>query len=85
MTTARASTRARRGSSRPGSSTWSALSSATLRDRPWPGLGGVEVTGITLDSRAVRPGDLYAALPGARTHGADFVAAGRRRPAPSPC
>ncbi|WP_326583439.1 UDP-N-acetylmuramoyl-L-alanyl-D-glutamate--2,6-diaminopimelate ligase [Streptomyces sp. NBC_00481] len=32
-----------------------------------------EVAGITHDSRAVRPGDLYAALPGARLHGADFV------------
>ncbi|GGV67910.1 UDP-N-acetylmuramoyl-L-alanyl-D-glutamate--2,6-diaminopimelate ligase [Streptomyces griseoloalbus] len=32
-----------------------------------------EITGITHDSRAVRPGDLYAALPGARAHGADFV------------
>ncbi len=31
------------------------------------------VTGITHDSRAVRPGDLYAALPGARLHGADFA------------
>ncbi|MGL5816549.1 MAG: UDP-N-acetylmuramoyl-L-alanyl-D-glutamate--2,6-diaminopimelate ligase [Phycicoccus sp.] len=35
----------------------------------------VELTGVTLDSRAVRPGDLYAALPGARVHGADFAAA----------
>ncbi|MFE9447729.1 UDP-N-acetylmuramoyl-L-alanyl-D-glutamate--2,6-diaminopimelate ligase [Streptomyces sp. NPDC006739] len=35
--------------------------------------GTAEVTGITHDSRAVRPGDLYAALPGARLHGADFV------------
>ncbi|CAL9417043.1 UDP-N-acetylmuramoyl-L-alanyl-D-glutamate--2,6-diaminopimelate ligase [Streptomyces sp. enrichment culture] len=35
--------------------------------------GSAEVTGITHDSRAVRPGDLYAALPGARAHGADFV------------
>jgi UDP-N-acetylmuramoyl-L-alanyl-D-glutamate--2,6-diaminopimelate ligase len=35
--------------------------------------GIVAVTGITHDSRAVRPGDLYAALPGARLHGADFV------------
>jgi len=34
---------------------------------------GAEVTGITHDSRAVRPGDLYAALPGARLHGADFA------------
>ncbi|MEU6273449.1 UDP-N-acetylmuramoyl-L-alanyl-D-glutamate--2,6-diaminopimelate ligase [Streptomyces populi] len=33
----------------------------------------VGVTGITHDSRAVRPGDVYAALPGARLHGADFV------------
>ncbi|WP_225822427.1 UDP-N-acetylmuramoyl-L-alanyl-D-glutamate--2,6-diaminopimelate ligase [Streptomyces naphthomycinicus] len=35
--------------------------------------GSAEVTGITHDSRAVRPGDLYAALPGARLHGADFA------------
>jgi len=38
------------------------------------------VSGLTLDSRAVCPGDLYAALPGARVHGAaycdDAVAAG---------
>ncbi|MFD6152876.1 UDP-N-acetylmuramoyl-L-alanyl-D-glutamate--2,6-diaminopimelate ligase [Streptomyces sp. NPDC060243] len=33
-----------------------------------------DVTGITHDSRAVRPGDIYAALPGARFHGADFAA-----------
>lgn len=32
------------------------------------------VSGLTLDSRQVRPGDLYAALPGARTHGANFAA-----------
>ncbi|MFE7132410.1 UDP-N-acetylmuramoyl-L-alanyl-D-glutamate--2,6-diaminopimelate ligase [Streptomyces sp. NPDC057638] len=38
------------------------------------GPGSGEVTGITHDSRAVRPGDLYAALPGARLHGADFAA-----------
>jgi UDP-N-acetylmuramoyl-L-alanyl-D-glutamate--2,6-diaminopimelate ligase len=35
----------------------------------------VEVTGITHDSRQVRPGDLYAALPGANRHGAEFAAA----------
>jgi UDP-N-acetylmuramoyl-L-alanyl-D-glutamate--2,6-diaminopimelate ligase len=34
----------------------------------------VEVTGVTLSSRAVRPGELYAALPGARTHGSEFAA-----------
>jgi UDP-N-acetylmuramoyl-L-alanyl-D-glutamate--2,6-diaminopimelate ligase len=34
----------------------------------------VPVTGITLDSRSVLPGDLYAALPGHLTHGARFAA-----------
>ncbi|HCA85920.1 MAG TPA: UDP-N-acetylmuramoyl-L-alanyl-D-glutamate--2,6-diaminopimelate ligase [Streptomyces sp.] len=38
------------------------------------GAGDTAVTGITHDSRAVRPGDVYAALPGARYHGADFAA-----------
>ena len=32
-----------------------------------------DVTGVTLDSRAVRPGDVYAALPGANVHGATFA------------
>lgn len=32
-----------------------------------------EVTGVTLSTRRVLPGDLYAALPGARAHGADFA------------
>lgn len=36
------------------------------------------VTGVTLDSRAVRPGDLYAALPGLTTHGARFAAGAMR-------
>lgn len=35
---------------------------------------GVEVTGVSLSSQRVRPGDLYAALPGARAHGIDFAA-----------
>lgn len=34
----------------------------------------VQVTGVTLDSRRVLPGDLYAALPGANVHGARFAA-----------
>jgi UDP-N-acetylmuramoyl-L-alanyl-D-glutamate--2,6-diaminopimelate ligase len=38
------------------------------------GTGDVWITGITHDSRAVRPGDLYAALPGSSTHGAQFTA-----------
>jgi len=32
------------------------------------------VTGVTHDSNAVQPGDLYAALPGSHTHGARFAA-----------
>ena len=32
------------------------------------------VTGVSLDSRAVRPGDLYAALPGYHVHGGRFAA-----------
>ena len=38
------------------------------------GRGGPEVTGVTLRASDVRPGDLFAALPGARAHGADFAA-----------
>lgn len=38
-----------------------------------PVLAGA-VTGVTLNSRAVVPGDLYAGLPGAKTHGARFAA-----------
>ncbi|WP_246360364.1 Mur ligase family protein, partial [Nocardioides massiliensis] len=34
----------------------------------------VDVTGISLASGRVQPGDLYAALPGARVHGATFAA-----------
>lgn len=34
-----------------------------------------EITGVTHASGEVRPGDLYAALPGARRHGAEFIAA----------
>ena len=37
--------------------------------------GATVVTGISFDSRDVRSGDLYAALPGASAHGADFVTA----------
>ncbi|GAA1609558.1 UDP-N-acetylmuramoyl-L-alanyl-D-glutamate--2,6-diaminopimelate ligase [Kribbella sancticallisti] len=32
------------------------------------------MTGVSLDSRSILPGDLYAALPGAVTHGAQFTA-----------
>ncbi len=36
-------------------------------------LDGRVVTGVTLDSRTVHPGDLYAALPGQHVHGARFA------------
>jgi len=35
--------------------------------------GDATVTGITHDSRLVRPGDLYIAAPGANAHGIEFV------------
>lgn len=35
--------------------------------------GAIPVTGISLNSRSVEPGDIYVALPGATRHGADFV------------
>lgn len=41
--------------------------------QPGGAFEGVAVAGITHDSRAVEPGDLYAALPGTRTHGARFA------------
>jgi UDP-N-acetylmuramoyl-tripeptide--D-alanyl-D-alanine ligase len=39
--------------------------------------GEATVTGVAIDSRHVRPGDLFVALPGERTHGARFAAAAR--------
>ncbi|WP_354438352.1 UDP-N-acetylmuramoyl-L-alanyl-D-glutamate--2,6-diaminopimelate ligase [Marmoricola sp. OAE513] len=38
------------------------------------GTDGVSVTGLSLSSRRVTPGDLYAALPGSAAHGADYAA-----------
>ncbi len=38
------------------------------------GLPDVAVTGVSLRGQEVRPGDLFAALPGATTHGARFAA-----------
>jgi UDP-N-acetylmuramoyl-L-alanyl-D-glutamate--2,6-diaminopimelate ligase len=35
--------------------------------------GDVVVTGLSLSSQRIRPGDLYAALPGSRAHGATYV------------
>ncbi len=56
---------------------------AEARHRPADGSGALgdpdvapidgHVTGVSLDSRTVQRGDLYAALPGLRAHGADFA------------
>ncbi|HEU5240402.1 MAG TPA: UDP-N-acetylmuramoyl-L-alanyl-D-glutamate--2,6-diaminopimelate ligase [Ornithinibacter sp.] len=34
-----------------------------------------EATGVSLSSQRIRPGDVYAALPGSRAHGIDYAAA----------
>lgn len=49
---------------------------ATLADLGLTARDGrlARVSGITLDSRAVRPGHLFAALPGSRVHGGAFIA-----------
>ncbi|HVJ35813.1 MAG TPA: UDP-N-acetylmuramoyl-L-alanyl-D-glutamate--2,6-diaminopimelate ligase [Terriglobia bacterium] len=44
---------------------------ATLRGSA----GAVAITGLTADSRAVRPGFLFAALPGSKMDGRDFIPA----------
>ncbi|WP_200209731.1 UDP-N-acetylmuramoyl-L-alanyl-D-glutamate--2,6-diaminopimelate ligase [Micromonospora coerulea] len=46
---------------------------ARLAVAPPEGAPDVAVTGVTHASQEVRPGDLYAALPGARRHGAEFA------------
>jgi UDP-N-acetylmuramoyl-L-alanyl-D-glutamate--2,6-diaminopimelate ligase len=64
-----------------------AIRPAAAQPRPLTGLGSVLgvrlsgdhnglgfIVGVTLDSRDVRVGDLYVALPGARVHGAAFCA-----------
>ena len=33
----------------------------------------VEITGLAVDSREVKPGHLFAALPGSRVHGGEFI------------
>jgi len=49
--------------------------SKTLGDLGLTALGGreVRITGLAVDSREVRPGHLFAALPGSRVHGAEFA------------
>jgi UDP-N-acetylmuramoyl-L-alanyl-D-glutamate--2,6-diaminopimelate ligase len=43
-------------------------------DRAWQALVGLDLAGVTADSRVVAPGFLFAALPGARADGRAFIA-----------
>ena len=43
-----------------------------------PGAGAVRITGLSVDSRSVAPGHLFAALPGSRVHGAAHAGAALR-------
>ncbi len=45
----------------------------------WPAAAGLALRGVTADSRAVEPGFLFAALPGGRVDGRDFIAEAVRR------
>ena len=38
-----------------------------------PGAGEVRITGISVDSRTVKDGHLFAALPGSKMHGGEFI------------
>jgi UDP-N-acetylmuramoyl-L-alanyl-D-glutamate--2,6-diaminopimelate ligase len=49
------------------------------RGPEFPGLDTVEITGITADSRAVKPGFIFAALPGGKVSGVDFIQEAARR------
>jgi UDP-N-acetylmuramoyl-L-alanyl-D-glutamate--2,6-diaminopimelate ligase len=55
------------------------LSTLARRGPDFPGLETIEVTGITADSRAVRPGYIFAALPGGKVSGVDFIPEAARR------
>ena len=52
------------------------MAGKTLGELGLTARGGADafVTGLTVDSRAVRDGMLFAALPGAKVHGAEFIA-----------
>ena len=49
------------------------LSDLLLTPVTGPG-GDVRIGGLSSDSRCVQPGDLFAALPGAQSHGGSFIA-----------
>uniref|UniRef100_UPI0026C511AA UDP-N-acetylmuramoyl-L-alanyl-D-glutamate--2, 6-diaminopimelate ligase n=1 Tax=Rhodococcus oryzae TaxID=2571143 RepID=UPI0026C511AA len=55
---------------------WVADTAATA---PAAGAAPVSVTGVELRAQSIEPGDLFAALPGARAHGAEFAASALER------
>jgi len=55
------------------------MTGAPATAREDTGLAEVEILGLTADSRQVRPGYLFAALPGSRTDGRRFIADAIRR------
>jgi UDP-N-acetylmuramoyl-L-alanyl-D-glutamate--2,6-diaminopimelate ligase len=46
----------------------------SIRDPAWKAVAHLDIVGVTADSRHVVPGDLFAALPGARQDGRQFIA-----------
>jgi UDP-N-acetylmuramoyl-L-alanyl-D-glutamate--2,6-diaminopimelate ligase len=48
--------------------------SGAPRARAWEAVAHLDIAGVTADSRAVVPGDLFAALPGLRADGRTFIA-----------
>lgn len=46
---------------------------STANQGPHPADAEVSVSGVSIDSRDVQPGDLYIGLPGSRSHGAAFA------------
>ncbi len=54
------------------------LSRLLLEDAALPPSGDVMITGITADSREVKPGFLFAALPGVKVDGAAFIAQAKK-------
>lgn len=52
---------------------------AAFLEAPLAGDGEALVTGVAIDSRALRPGDLFVAIPGERVDGHEFVVDAARR------
>jgi UDP-N-acetylmuramoyl-L-alanyl-D-glutamate--2,6-diaminopimelate ligase len=50
------------------------LAKAADATRAWDTVAHLDIAGVTADSRHVVPGDLFAALPGARSDGRSFIA-----------